>query len=301
MNKPTVSVIIPTYNRAHLLPRAIESVLNQTYQVFEVIIIDDGSTDKTREVVKSFTTPNIKYIKFEKNKGAAAARNIGINVARGEFIAFQDSDNEWCREKLTKQVELFKDTPSRLGVIYSGIWRIKNNKKNYVPSDKISKTEGNIYEMILMGNFIDLSAAIVKKECFSEVGLFDESLPCLQDWELWIRISKRYDFKYLKEPLVNAYYTSDSISINYGKLIVAVEYILNKHFDEFKKYKRALVKRYIYLAHLVYLSGDTGRGRRYLLKALRKYPLNMKSLLFLLLSFLGKNLYKNLFQEFYKI
>ncbi len=295
---PKVSIIIPAHNRAHLLQRAIESLLNQTYKEFEVIVVDDGSIDGTKEVVKDCNDARIRYIKLEENRGAAAARNIGIDNAKGEFIAFQDTDDEWHHEKLKMQMKEFETTSSKIGVIYTGIWRIKSDKKNYVPANKIFKKEGNIHNALLMGNFIPLPAAVVKKECFSETGLFDESLPCLQDWELWIRISKRYDFKYLKEPLVNAYYTSDSISIDYEKLIIAVEYILNKHFDEFKKNKKALAKRYIHLAHYLCLYGNIEKGRKYLMKALMEYPFYVTSLVLFILSFLGQRAYKNLFTRF---
>jgi len=297
MNEPTVSVIMPTYNRARLISRAIKSVLNQTYQDFEIIVVDDGSKDNTADMVKSFDNKKIRYIKLGKNKGAAAARNIGINAAKGEFIAFQDSDDEWHHEKLKMQMNEFETTSSKIGVIYTGIWRIKSDKKNYVPSNQSLKKEGNIHETILRGNFVALSAAIVKRKCFSEVGLFDEMLPCLQDWELWIRISNRYDFKYLKEPLVNAYYVSDSISIDYAKLIVATEYILNKHFDEFKKNKKALARRCIHLAYYLCLCKEIKKGRKYLMKALKEYPFYVISLVLFIVSFSGQKTRKNLFMR----
>ena len=130
MQKPqntTVSVIIPTCNRAHLIGRAVKSVLAQTYRDIEVIIVDDGSTDNTEEVVKSFDDPRIRYVKLDVNKGAAAARNAGIRLARGGFVAFQDSDDEWCREKLADQMDSFRDLSMKTGVVFTGIWRIKND------------------------------------------------------------------------------------------------------------------------------------------------------------------------------
>src|SRR4030043_1337098 len=109
MNKaaPTVSVIIPTYNRAHLVGRSIRSVLNQTYQDLEVIVVDDGSKDNTAEIVRGITDPRIVFLKHEKNRGVSAARNTGLKAARGKYIAFQDSDDEWLPQKLEKQLELF--------------------------------------------------------------------------------------------------------------------------------------------------------------------------------------------------
>jgi glycosyltransferase involved in cell wall biosynthesis len=294
----SVSVILPTYNRANLLPRAVRSVLNQTYKDFELIIIDDGSTDNTVDIVKSFDDPRISYIKLEKNKGAPAALNIGIDRARGQFIAFQDSDDEWHREKLSRQVAAFKDAANEVGVVYSGMWRISDDKRTFVPGDDISKKEGDIHESLLSANFIGPPAAMVKKECFSKVGVFDESLPCIEDWELWLRLSKCYHFIYLPEPMVNAYYSPDSTSIDYEKLPVAFELLLTKHFEEFKGHKRLLARYYMCIANCLCSYGDISKGRRYLAKALKEYPLNIKSLLCIFLSFLGQNVYRCVFLKF---
>jgi len=135
--RPTVSVIISTYNRAYLIDRFIQSVLNQTYQDFELIVVDDGSTDNTEDIIRQFQEKDkrIKYIKHDKNKGGSAERNTGIKNSVGKYIAFQDSDDEWFPEKLEKQMEVFKNTSSKVGVVYTGFWRIKDNKKTYIPTD----------------------------------------------------------------------------------------------------------------------------------------------------------------------
>jgi glycosyltransferase involved in cell wall biosynthesis len=126
---PKVSVIIPTYNRAGLLKRAIQSVLNQIYQDFEIIIVDDASTDNTENVIESFKEHRIRYIKHESNKGAAVARNTGIKFANENYIAFQDSDDEWLPEKLEKQMEIIEHASPRVGVVYTGYRRIIGNKE----------------------------------------------------------------------------------------------------------------------------------------------------------------------------
>jgi len=292
-NKSKVSVIIPTYNRANLLHRAIKSVLNQTWQDLEIIVVDDGSTDNTEEDVKRFGDQRIRYIRHKKNKGSAVARNYGIKIARGEYIAFQDSDDEWLPEKIEKQMEIFKTAPSKIGVVYTGLWRIENNKKIYIPSSEISKKEGDIHNALFIKNFVTLPSAVVKKECFKTVGLFDENLPRLQDWDLWIRISKHYQFKFIDEPLVISYYTPDSISADLRALAIAHEIILKKHFSNiFEKNKKTLMLR-VYSDHLRYV-GDlflcinkAQKGRKYLIKSIKAYPLNWRSYLCYALSFLG--------------
>jgi len=291
---PTVSVVIPTYNRAHLVGRAIKSVLNQTYQKFEIIIVDDGSTDKTEEIIKTFKDERVRYIRNEKNKGASAARNIGIKVARGEYIAFQDSDDEWLPEKLEKQMKVFEITPEKVGVVYTGFWRVKNNKKIYTPSNKITKKEGYIHKEIIRNNFVTTQAVIIKKKCFKKVGMFDERLPRLQDWELWIRISKFYEFKCVDEPLVISYHTPNCISENKDAHIKAFELILEKHFLEIRRNRKLLAHYQYLIGNLLCRIGNMAQGRSYLFGAIKSYPLNIKCLIVTFVSLLGKSAYANI-------
>ena len=298
---PTVSVIIPTYNRAHLVGRAIQSVLDQTYQDFELIVIDDASTDNTEEVVKSFNDERIKYLKHDENKGVAAARNTGIKVARGEYIAFQDSDDEWFSQKLEKQMKVFEAASPEVGVVYTGFWRIESNKKIYIPSEKVARKEGNIHAELLRGNFVDTPTAVVKKDCFAKVGIFDERLPRLQDWELFIRISKDYHFKCVDEPLLISYYQPHSISADQSALIRALKLILEKHFEDFKKDKRVLASFFANSGDLLCSGGEFRQGRSYLIKAVKAYPLNIKYLGAALASLLGQRVYNRAATSYRKI
>jgi len=298
---PTVSVIIPTYNRAHLVGRAIQSVLEQTYQDFELIVVDDGSTDNTKEVVKGFNDKRIKYILHEKNKGATAARNTGIKAARGEYIAFQDSDDEWLPVKLEKQMKVFEAASPEVGVVYTGFWRIESNKKIYIPSEKVARKEGNIHAELLRGNFVDTPTAVVKKDCFAKVGIFDERLPRLQDWELFIRISKDYHFKCVDEPLLISYYQPHSISADQSALIRALKLILEKHFEDFKKDKRVLASFFANSGDLLCSGGEFRQGRSYLIKAVKAYPLNIKYLGAALASLLGQRVYNRAATSYRKI
>jgi glycosyltransferase involved in cell wall biosynthesis len=147
-NPPVISVIIPTYNRAHLVGRAIRSVLAQTFQDWELIVVDDGSSDNTEEVVCSFQDPRICYISHEVNRGGSAARNTGIKVARGEYVSFLDSDDEWLPEKLEKQLACFRNTQmEQLGMVVCG--RIDLDEKGEKVTEKNPDVHGWVYEDIL--------------------------------------------------------------------------------------------------------------------------------------------------------
>ncbi|MFH1776945.1 MAG: glycosyltransferase [Candidatus Omnitrophota bacterium] len=279
LNKPAVSVIIPTYNRANLLCRALKSVLNQTYQDFEVLIIDDCSTDDTTRIVKSVNDKRLAYIYLNEQSGAAHARNIGIKHSRGEFIAFQDSDDEWTAEKLQEQMDVIQHSSAVVGVVYSAFYRIEGDKTSYICFPEIKKKEGNIHSTILRKNFIDTTTVLVRKICFEKSGLFDRSLPRLQDWELWIRVSQHYHFKYITEPLVKAYCTAGGISANDVAYHTAREIIFKKHFAEIRQHPALLAENYYYFGNNLCLEGEINSGRSYIIKALKIKPLNLKILI----------------------
>ena len=291
-NKPTVSIIIPTYNRRQSIGRSVRSVLNQTYQDFELIIVDDGSTDNTKELVADFNDERIRYVRHEENKGEAAARNTGIKAARCDYIAYQDSDDEWLPEKLARQIELLENASPEVGVIYTGFWKAENHKRTYVPFSWVSQKNGDIHKELLKGNFIGSPVVLIKKECFNKVGLFDERLRNLVDWEMWLRISKYYHFKYIDEPLVIAHYHSDNVSSNHHAFIEALELVLEKYSDEFASDKKLLAKHYIDIGNLLVVHKETQNGRNYLIKAIKLYPFNIKLLLVIFFTFFGLSVYK---------
>ena len=268
MTKKKVSVIIPTYNRARVLKRSIQSVLDQTYQDFEIIVVDDGSNDNTKDVVNSFNNDKIRYIRHEENRGPGAARNTGIELAESDYIAFQDSDDEWLQWKLEKQMQCFEASSPQVGVVYTGLWRVRGNKKFYIPSHRIAKKEGDIYNIICKGNFVDLPGTVVKKECFRKAGMFDEGLPQFEDWELWIRISRYYQFKYLNEPLIMSYHTPGSVN-EQGFLAEAeaTRLILEKHIEEFERDKKLLAQYRYVIGNLLCQSESIAEGRMFLFKA----------------------------------
>jgi glycosyltransferase involved in cell wall biosynthesis len=195
-----ISVIIPTFNRAHTLKRAIDSVLCQTYAPHEIIVIDDGSTDNTSELLTHYQ--NLKVIKTE-NQGVSLARNLGIQAASGEWIAFLDSDDEWLPFKLQKQVAMIEDRP-HLKLIHSDeMWIRKDVRVN--PHKKHQKGGGDQYLPSLLMCMISPSATIMQRETLFELGLFDESYPCCEDYDLWLKFTSLYPVGFINEMLIKKY------------------------------------------------------------------------------------------------
>ncbi|MBN1687999.1 MAG: glycosyltransferase [Candidatus Omnitrophica bacterium] len=198
---PEVSVIIPTYNRAETLPRAIRSVLAQEGVPFELIVVDDGSSDNTREMIqKDF--PSVTYL-YQDNKGPAAARNLGVKNAKGRWIAFLDSDDEWLPGKLEIQLGFFRQHPEYRIAQTEEIWIRNGERVN--PMKKHQKSGGRIFEKCLPLCVISPSAVMMERDLFEETGGFDESYPACEDYELWLRISVRHPVGLIHQPMIKKY------------------------------------------------------------------------------------------------
>ncbi len=197
-NIPLVSVIIPTFNRATWLSGAINSVLDQTFKNYELLVIDDGSNDNTREIVASFEG-HVRYL-FQSNSGPSAARNTGIKETKAELLAFLDSDDRWLKNKLQVQVDLMMNNPNTKICYTDEIW-IRHGKR--VNPKKIhQKYSGWIYKKCLPLCIISPSSVMIHKEVFDKVGFFDESLFVCEDYELWLRISRYYPITFINKPLI---------------------------------------------------------------------------------------------------
>ena len=186
-----VSVIIPTFNRADKVVRAISSVLDQTFTDFEIIVVDDGSTDATKKALEPFRD-RISYIVNSSNLGVSAARNKGIVFSRAPLIAFLDSDDYWLHDKLMVQVDFFKHNPTAVACQTEEMWirngvRVNAGKRHMKPS-------GDIFEPSLKLCLVSPSAVMLKRSLLETVGLFDEGLPVCEDYDLWLRIACRYPF-----------------------------------------------------------------------------------------------------------
>ena len=231
-----VSIILPTYNRADIILPSIESVLNQTYDKFELIIVDDGSVDNTQEVIAKIKDKRIRYLKQPENRGQAVARNIGIKCARYNLIAFQDSDDLWNPKKLELQVKALLSANTKTGMIYHKIqYRLANNEKIIVPNPQRDgdKKSGNIYKELLWSNLIGIPTLLVKKNCLEAVGGFDETLRSLEDYDLVLRIAKYYEAIFLDEVLLDAGLTEGSVSANSAQHVLASCMIVQKYKEDY--------------------------------------------------------------------
>ena len=195
-----ISVVIPTYNRYEFLKRALKSVFKQTYQPSEVIVIDDGSVDNTSQIEKDF--PSIKYF-YQENQGVSCARNVGINKASHRWITFLDSDDEWEKEKLEKQVAFHKENQN-IFMSYTDEKWIRDEKEVKIPK-KFKKYGGYIFEECLSHCIIAPSASIVHKDLFDKVGLFDEELEVCEDYDLWLRIALENEIGLVDKKLIIKY------------------------------------------------------------------------------------------------
>ena len=197
-SKPLVSVIIPTYNRGWFLAEAIDSVLAQDFKDYEVIVVDDGSTDNTREILDTYGQDII--VLRQANKGVSTARNRGIAEAGGQLVAFLDSDDLWLPRKLSRQVDYFNLNPDTVINQTEEIWMRNDVRVN--PKDRHRKPSGMIFERSLELCLVSPSAVMIQRTLFDAVGVFDDNLPACEDYDLWLRISCRYPVHLIDTPLI---------------------------------------------------------------------------------------------------
>jgi glycosyltransferase involved in cell wall biosynthesis len=195
--KETVTVIIPTYNRASTIHRALDSVLSQTHRGFELIVVDDGSEDHTFRIIRDLGS-RVRYVRQERS-GPSAARNLGIRMARTDLFAFLDSDDWWDEDKLSVQLEEMEKKPEYLISHTQEIWYRNGNL--LTQKKKHRKYHGHIFDTCLPICAVSMSTVVARRDLFDEVGMFDESLPCCEDYDFWLRASVRHPFLLVDEPL----------------------------------------------------------------------------------------------------
>lgn len=242
---PKVSVVIPAYNCEKFISTAIESVLGQTYGDYEIIVVNDGSTDKTDEALSRYAS-KIKKI-YQPNKGPAEARNMGIANSEGEYVAFLDQDDAWLPDKLRMQVEVMEKN-DKFGLVYTDTYVLKD--KEFSNTDSLCRRSfqirqphgGSVVKYLFLDNFITTSSVMVRKECFSEIGTFDPSVVPSEDYDRWLRIAAAYEIGFIDAPLVKF---RDHIACFAGNNIVTVTHIidvLNRILSEYPHLRGILGK-----------------------------------------------------------
>lgn len=269
---PSVSIVIPTYNRAGFLKEALESVLAQTVGCWEAVVVDDGSTDGTEAVVKSFADPRIRYIR-QPNRGVSAARNRGIEEARFDTIAFLDSDDLWMPDKLERQLGFLAAHPE-VGFLYGQIERhyLDSGVRKILPE----KHASSYAELLELGNITFTPTVIIKRKCLAQTGLFDTNLTIVEDYELWLRIAKLYPIAFLPGVSCRVRIHSGNSSADEEKLYLGYLKACEKLYANFGRDMKDggcetanSILRYRYLLGGIYLK--TGRPRlafRFILSAL---------------------------------
>lgn len=225
-SKPLVSVVIAAYNMGAYVPFAIGSALDQTYDNIEVIVIDDGSTDGTRDAISVYESdPRVRYL-YQENRGQAAAKNRGVRESRGDYVAFLDADDVWVPEKLELQIPLFLKSDT-VGVVHSRLAYIDETGKQLgVANNELFR--GRVSSSLLIRNFIGFGTAVVKRECFDRLGVFNENLRMGVDYDMWLRFSSAYEFDYIDRPLLFYRLWAGQMSHNCnGRYLTGIEIMKN--------------------------------------------------------------------------
>jgi len=291
-----VSVVIPTYNCASTISRALDSVLAQDYSPLEIIVVDDGSKDRTREVVRHYA--DVKYLVHPSNRGVSAARNTGITNAGGKFIAFLDADDEWFPDKISKQVRLMKSSPLKPGLVTCNSCVIGQGRK-YTSTENIHRIVPahrgrDLGGMLLKQNFMPTTTVMVRADVLENVGLFNEKLKTTEDLELWVRISFQYSIDYLSDVLARFHDRPGSLMESYDyrspHVVNVIENLCNIFSEKISnREKREIVgSRYVRLANYCWQKRDYDSGLVFISRALSSGYISKKILVVVVKCLLGK-------------
>lgn len=284
---PKVSVIIPTYNCAHYLGNAIESVLRQTFTDYEVIIVDDGSTDNTREVVERFIAQHpsrIRYI-YQPHQERSMARNRGIQAASGEYIAFLDADDEWLPQKLERQVPIL-DENRKVGLVCSNVVLMDKEGRDFGCPPSRETPNGFVLQELLCGNFIWCLTVLCRRQCFEECGWFDTATIPAEDWDMWVRIAARYAIYHIPGVLARYRFTPDPDGTRDFRQYRADLRVVAKNADLLPPRERAVV--YFVWGRKAKMRRDFKTARRLLAKSLALNPTNLQAWNLLLRCYVSK-------------
>jgi glycosyltransferase involved in cell wall biosynthesis len=288
---PRVSIVIPTRDRASILTRAIDSVRGQTVQDWELSIVDDGSTDATAAVVaeRYAADPRIQLHRQTTAAGAAAARNRGAALGRASFLAFLDDDAEWLPDKLERQLSVLD--ASEAGMVYCQLrYYDERGQTRVIGSGSAASSDPR--RALLRGNAIDTSSVLMRRSVFDDVGGFDESLPRLQDWDLWLRLASVTRFGYVPEVLACGHFTSGSISSSSDALVSACRQLAAKLELQPDIPRAELGDWYYTLGHTLMAGGALRQGRQRLMRAIKLKPWPPQRLVMTAAAVAGRRTYE---------
>lgn len=280
--RPVFSIIIPTYNRAHLLPRAIKSALAQTFTDFELIIVDDASTDETPQVMASFQDPRIVYLRQEQNGGASSTRNAGIKIAKGKYISFLDDDDELSPKFLQRTFDTLEAASPDVGFAWCGVRYVRNSgtEKEFTEEkvwhlDRPAKSNRHAWPPYLqIGTGYGLT---VKRTCFDSVGTFDERLQAVVDTDLMFRLGAHYPYVAVPEVLVIIHrHNEDRLTAPTLRRARSLKQVIDNNRKFLEANPRLWSQFHIKLAGLYYGIGDTQQGRKIAWLVIAKQPFNLR-------------------------
>jgi glycosyltransferase involved in cell wall biosynthesis len=276
MSDPEVSVIIPVYNRAGVIGRAVESVLDQTYTSYELIVVDDHSTDATIQQLGNYADARMRVLEQPENRGANAARNRGLDAARGRWIAFLDSDDRWYEHKLERQVQQMNDTPEDVGIVHCAFWSMDGLFRKYKPQGTPHTLEGNLSSELLRHNCLGFINTLIRRSVFEKTGPLNEDLPALQDWDFHLAASTHTRYAFLREPLLEKFPQDSSISRDYTAYADAHRRIYDRHRQRFHDDPEGHANIHFRTGSSLCLSGSPGTGRRRIAEAIELTPTSLK-------------------------
>jgi glycosyltransferase involved in cell wall biosynthesis len=270
--KPLVSVIIPSYNERDTLSRALQSAIGQTHDSLEILIVDDGSTDGTEDLVKSFADPRIRYLRRDRKGGPAAARNTGITESKGNYIAFLDSDDEWMKEKIAVQIRALAETGEKVIAGCTGSYLVQGDCIETIRPPK----NASWFKLLLMRCGLGAGSTLMaSRTAFETVGFFDEELSRLEDWDWLIRYTEGYPFACVSKPLVKIYLGAlPKASV----VETSTQLFIQKHKKKFYKFgiwygRKVMSFRFMQLGYYWFRERNFTKGSSYVLKALVLNPL----------------------------
>jgi glycosyltransferase involved in cell wall biosynthesis len=289
---PQFTVVIPTYNRQAELARAMKSVMAQSHRDWELIVVDDASTDGTEKVVRSFDDGRVNYVRHSHNRRGGASRNSGIERAHGKYVAFLDSDDEWFPEKLAREAAAFGK--AEVGLVYCGKELVDSTGRLLLR--RIPSLQGILYRKLLAHDFIgSCSRVAVRKDILDAVGGFDVSLPSGQDWDMWLRVAHMARVACIPKCLVRRHLGHEQISGSLRRIFEGHLKVVEKHRKELDA---ALLSRHWADLSAMLMNYDLHRGRDMALASLKLWPFQARAYGSLSASFLGLANYRWLFRKY---